>query len=72
MLDQKQQKTSQNLDISAVLSKNLQLAPKTLKILQFFQNLKFFQKLWNFGSFLQRLEFFAIFSQNIWIFSKFQ
>ena len=28
-LDQKQQKTSQNLDIFAVLSKNLQFVPKS-------------------------------------------
>ena len=50
-LDQKQQKTSQNLDIFAVLSKNLQFVPKTLKFLHFFQNLKFFPKTLKFWQF---------------------
>ena len=51
-LDQKQQKTSQSLEISAIFSKNL-------KILQIFPKTR------NFCKFFQKLEILANFSTNL-------
>ena len=50
-LDQKQQKTSQNLDIFAVLSKNLQFVSKILKFFAIFSELEIFPKTLNFWQF---------------------